>query len=104
MEAQEHFKLFGFTHLATIAVVMVLAIILTAISRNKKLQRWINPISGILAVILLSNEILWWIVAVNLNLWSLKWGLPLQICDLVIFVSTYSLIKHRQWVWELAYF
>ena len=57
-----------------------------------------------MAIFLLSNEIIWLIAAVNLKLWSLKWGLPLQICDLVIFASAYSLMRHRQWVWELAYF
>lgn len=104
MGVPEHFTLLGVTHLATLAVVMTLAFVLTGVARNKKLQGWINPIIGILAIILLSNEILWWIVAVNLKLWSLTWGLPLQICDLVIFASAYSLMKHRQWVWELAYF
>ncbi len=104
MGSPEHFKLFGFTHLATIAVIFTLACVLTGIARNKKLQPWVNPVSAILAVILLSNEIIWWIVAINLKFWSLRWGLPLQICDLVIFATAYSLMRHRQWVWDLAYF
>lgn len=104
MENPEHFQLFGFAHGVTIAIITALACVLAGIARNKKLQGWVNPISGILAIILLSNEIIWWIAAVNLKLWSLKWGLPLQICDLVIFTSAYSLMRHRQWVWELAYF
>lgn len=104
MESPGHFQLFGATHLATMAVVILLACVLTGIARNQKFQRWVNPVSAVLAVILLSNEIIWWIVAVNLKLWSLQWGLPLQICDLVIFASAYSLMRHRQWVWELAYF
>src|SRR3989338_6565397 len=104
MESADRFQLFGVVHCVSIGILIALACALTGIARNKKLQGWVNPISGVLAIILLGNEIIWWIVAVNLKLWSLTWGLPLQICDLVIFASAYSLIKHRQWVWELAYF
>ena len=99
-----HFQAFGPVHLITIALIVMIACLLVIIARHKNLKSWVEPISATLAIILLSNEIIWWIIGLNLGLFSLKWGLPLQICDLAIFLVAYSLIKQESWVWELAYF
>jgi hypothetical integral membrane protein (TIGR02206 family) len=98
------FELFGFVHWVTIAVIGLMAAVLVFLARTHRLKRWVEPMSGSLAVLLLGNEAIWLVLVVYLGLWDMQWGLPLQICDLAIFLTAYSLLHHRQWAWELAYF
>lgn len=98
------FKLFGTVHLATIAVILLTALFYVLAVRHPKLSRWGKPLSVFLAVVLLGNEIIFIGGAMVNGLWNYAWGLPLQLCDLAIFAVAYSLFRHKQWVWELAYF
>ena len=104
MSTVSHFRLFGPSHLITLAVIVSLAVALVVLARRRQSLKLCEALSGLLAILLLSNEFIWWIIAVNLHLWSLQWGLPLQICDLAIFAAAYSLIRHNQLIWETAYF
>ncbi len=104
IDPSHRFQPFGPVHLTTMAVIVFLTIVSVLIVRNRKFQNWIEPLCGTLAIFLLGNELIWWIVALNLHMFSLRWGLPLQLCDLVIFLVSFSLIRYNQWVWELAYF
>lgn len=100
----DSFQLFGLMHLTTIGIILLIAFILVVIARSAKCQNWIKPISWILAVVLLTNEIIFVTIVIRAGIWSYKWGLPLNICDLAIFAVAYSLIRHNQFVWEVAYF
>jgi len=104
MPSENHFELFGFAHFTTLFVILLTAVILVWIARNQNFRHWIKPIGIILASLLLINESIYLLGAVNLGLWNISWGLPLQICDLAIIAAAFSLIKHNQFVWEVAYF
>lgn len=60
--------------------------------------------SWFLAVVLLGNELIFMTMIIRSGLWSYKWGFLLNICDLAIFAVVYSLIRHNQFIWEIAYF
>lgn len=102
--AEKSFKLFDSAHLATITVILLVALFYVFVARHPKLNRWVKPLSVLLAVVLLGNEIIFIGGAMVNGLWDYTWGLPLQLCDLAIFAVAYSLFRHKQWVWELAYF
>ena len=102
--AGKNFKLFDPVHLTTIAVILLVALFYVFVARHPKLNRWVKPLSVLLAVVLLGNEIIFIGGAMVKGLWGYTWGLPLQLCDLAIFAVAYSLFRHKQWVWELAYF
>jgi len=98
------FQVFGTVHLTMLAVIFFIAGIFVGIARRQKSRNSIPIINGFLAIILLSNEGIWIVLAVSLGFWDITWGLPLQLCDLAIFAICYSLFKKNQWVWEIAYF
>jgi len=130
------FHTFNFIHLITIGIIFFIASSLVFIARYRKTRHLVKPISISLAIILLGNELIYFLIIVYNQTWSYRWGLPLQICDLAIFAVCYSLItglrksngrksekingrakpstdyyiiyekvsKHRQFIWELAYF
>jgi len=104
MRGATNFQIFNFAHLITLLIIILIACILVLLARSKRFNSWIRSISGTLAIILLGNELIGFIIAIKLGLWSLEWGLPLQICDLAIFAVVYSLIRHKQFIWEIAYF
>lgn len=102
--AEQTFKTFGPTHLATLAAILFVALLYVLIARHPKWNRWVKPLSVSLAVVLLGNEIIFISGAIVKGFWHYSWGLPLQICDLAIFAVAYSLFRYTPWVWELAYF
>ncbi len=104
MPATDNFETFGSVHLATLAVIFSVALFYVFVARHPRFQTWIKPMSVVLAFVLLTNEFIYVGGAFAKGLWRMYWGLPLQICDLAIFAVAYSLFRHRQWVWELAYF
>ena len=53
---------------------------------------------------MLANELIFIVGAVAKGFWEYTWGLPLHICDLAILAVAFSLFKHQQFIWELAYF
>jgi hypothetical integral membrane protein (TIGR02206 family) len=104
MTPEKNFTLFSPVHLATLAVIFLTALFYVFAARHPGSKRWVKPLSVLLAVVLLGNEIIYIAGAVIKGLWHYSWGVPLQLCDLAIFAVAYSLFRHKQWVWELAYF
>src|SRR5260370_23731130 len=59
-----------------------------------------------LAVVLVGDEVAWWIylVATHANRAELLYALPFQLCDAAIFVSAFALWFRRQILLEVTYF
>lgn len=100
MPTADRFDLFGLAHSITIAVIVGVACLLVFFARHPRFTQWTPTIRAILAIVLLSNEVIWWIISYFVGLWRL----PLQLCDLVLFAVVFSLLKHNPFIWELAYF
>lgn len=101
---QAGFQTFSFVHLATVAVIIFVAFFLAFIVRTKKFKALRLPISRLLFTIQIANELIFLFIIISIGVWDYKWGLPIQICDLAVFAVAFSLLKHNQFVWELAYF
>ena len=98
------FTTFSPEHLFAIGIIFFTAIVLVIIARSRRGSRLIKPLSWTLAVVGAGHELIWITGAIFTGHWHYSWGIPLQLCDLAIFAVAVSLIRHYQWVWELAYF
>lgn len=104
MPETDSFQLFSFLHLFTIGIILLIALVFTVIARSARYRNWVKPMSWFLAIVLLGNELIFMTIVIKSGIWSYKWGLLLNICDLAIFAVAYSLIRHNQFIWEIAYF
>jgi len=94
------FELFGAAHVTTLGVILTLGFGLGFAARRTRNPSAVKMINYGLAAALLGNAVVWAAGAVGKGIWKL----PLQICDLALFAAAYSLFRHNQFIWELAYF
>jgi hypothetical integral membrane protein (TIGR02206 family) len=92
-------------HVATVAVI---AISITALLVAARLRPgpWMVIAARTLAVILVADEIAWWVdlVVSHANKADLLYALPFQLCDMAIFISAFALWSRQQLLIELTYF
>ena len=98
------FITFGPVHLITLGLILFTALVLSGIARLERFRNYVPKIRYSLAGLLLANEFIYVVGLMIKGVWTYKWGLPLQICDLAIFAVAYCLIKHIAFIWEIAYF
>ena len=89
------FVQFGALHFLIAALVPVLAF---ALSRG---PQWLRIPLG---VFLLINEIIWYAFKLRTEGWRFPEGLPIQLCDLTLWLTVIALLTLNQWVFEAAYF
>jgi hypothetical integral membrane protein (TIGR02206 family) len=102
MLAPTDFRLFGPAHLSIIASVPACAAALAWLSRGTPNHaRWIRWVLGsLLAVVGLG----WYAYRFTMLGLRLPQGLPLELCDLSLWLTVYSLLRLSQASFELAYY
>jgi hypothetical integral membrane protein (TIGR02206 family) len=90
-------------HLATLAVIATCIAALVIAARLRP-GAWLVPASRSLAVLIVVNECGWWVWLGLQHTWSAGYALPLQLCDVVAFVSAAALWTRRPLLVELTYF
>lgn len=102
MRLQTNFHLFGPAHLSIILSVPVCAGILSWISYHKPgAARWIRlP----LATLLILSGLWWYWYRFRVMGVRLPQGLPLELCDISLWLTIYSLLKLNRRGFELAYY
>jgi len=102
MQAHANIRLFGLAHLSIVISVPVCAAGLAWIGRRKPaIARWIR---FTIAALLTFNGIWWdWYRFSALRV-RLPQGLPLELCDISLWLTIYSLVRLRQRSFELAYY
>ena len=97
------FVLFGPAHLASLAVVLLfnLSFILVRRSPSQKLRQVFRL--G-MAVWLLVNELSWHIWNWAIGEWNVQTMLPLQLCNVFVFLSAIMLFTRSRKIYEYAYF
>lgn len=90
-------------HLVTLGVIAVCVTALVTAARLRP-GAWTVPACRTLAVIILANELGWWVWLAGQHTWSASYALPLQLCDVVAFVAAAALWSRRPLLVELTYF
>jgi len=102
------FQFFDASHLSVLALVAFLSVSLPILtlrmggagSRTDWVLRW--SLAGIIAV----NEIIYWITDAVSGTWNIQTGIPIQICDMLVFMCPFALLfpKRFPFLSELTYF
>jgi hypothetical integral membrane protein (TIGR02206 family) len=88
-------------HLAALGVIAVAAALLVVAARRSP-GRWLK----VLAIVLLIDEVSWWVfvLAGGVPGSGLAQSLPLQLCDVAIFIAAAALWTRNQLLVEVTYF
>ena len=97
------FVLFGPVHLASLAVVLLfnLSFILVRRSSSPGLRRGLRL--GMAAWLVL-NELAWHVWNWAVGYWNVQTMLPLQLCNVFVFLSAVMLFTRSRTIYEYAYF
>ena len=96
------FHLFGPAHLAIIAAVPAIAVLLARVSRNFPAAR--SPIRKGLGIFLLINELIWYGFRYSQEGWRFPEGLPIQLCDVTLWLTIVAALWLIPWCYEFAYY
>jgi hypothetical integral membrane protein (TIGR02206 family) len=96
------FPTFGPVHLAILAAVLLVAGALAAVARRH--PRAATPIRLALAATIAADELAWYAHSVANGWVRPPRGLPLDLCDVVLWLTVLALVTRRQWVLEVVYF
>ena len=97
-----NFPLFGPIHLAILASIPLFAWLLSSIARKRPALA--TPIRVTAGSLLLINELIWYAFKAHKG-WFLSAGdLPLQLCDLTLWLTVVAMIWRVQFAFEFAFF
>jgi len=105
--APPHFRVFGPSHLAVLALTAGLTAVLSMLARRpggERTARMARITAWCLAAVLLLDEAAVVAVSAHSDLATLKDHLPFQLCDWVIFACVAALLWRSQQAYEMAYF
>jgi hypothetical integral membrane protein (TIGR02206 family) len=99
---ETNFRLFGPAHLLILAAIPGTAAALSFAARQRPAYgHWIRlTLGGFLA----TNELIWYSYKLRYEGWRFPEGLPLQLCDLALWLTVTAALALKPWAYELAYF
>jgi hypothetical integral membrane protein (TIGR02206 family) len=96
------FVLFSAVHLAIIAAIPALAGLLALSARRRPAVS--RPIRLVLGCFLLVNELIWYAWRIHTEGVRFPEGLPLELCDLALWMTVLTALTLKQWSFEVSYF
>jgi hypothetical integral membrane protein (TIGR02206 family) len=91
------------THLIAVAVILVINLGLVAF-RGRISDPGRLAIRYGLAALLIINEALWHWWNWKIGMWSMQYMLPLHVCNLLVFISAFTLVTKNYHAYEFIYF
>lgn len=98
------FKLFSITHIATLAIMIIINLFIIMYLKKKNKERLNNIFQYSLAGFMIINEAIYTIWSILTGDWSPRYSLPLHLCDMAMFFSAAMLISENYFIYEITYF
>ena len=95
-------QLFGPIHWAIIIAIPLLAGGLAMWAR--RVPAAARPLCIAIGIFLAAGEIAWWIFKYSHEGWRFPEGLPLQLCDLAVWLAVFACLTLRPLIYEFAYY
>jgi hypothetical integral membrane protein (TIGR02206 family) len=95
-------QLFGTTHLTLLALIAVLGTTLAWACRTCLLPS--RPVRLTFGFALAANELIWWIFRYSHEGFHFPRNLPLQLCDVTVWMTVAACLTLKPWVVEFDYF
>lgn len=97
-------EMFSSVHVNTMLVIALCCIAFIFFSRRLKSERDIKMTGFILGTITLLQQVSLYVWYTFSGMWSLQITLPLQLCDISIFIAILVMFKRSRYLMELLYF
>lgn len=101
---KEPFAVFSAIHGITLLAVFGINSALLVWLRKSKSEMLKDRFRRILAYLLLGNEIFYIVWSILSGSWSAEYSLPLQLCDIAVFLSAAMLLKNQYFIFEIVFF
>jgi len=95
-------RLFGPVHLLIIASIPALAGALVLLVRRRRPAA--RAVRLVLGWCLLTNELIWYAYRLDTEGFRFPEALPLQLCDLALWMTALAALTLKQWCFEIGYF
>jgi len=99
---RSNFRLFGLAHILILISVPVLGFALA--TWCKRSQRSATGVRYGMALFLSVNELVWYAYRLHYEGFRFPHALPLNLCDLTLWLTVAAILSLNQWAFELAYF
>jgi hypothetical integral membrane protein (TIGR02206 family) len=66
--------------------------------------RWVEPGARVIAVAVVLAEVGWWAITIADGTWTVRWSLPLHLCEAGCFVVAAALWWRTRFAFEVSYF
>lgn len=96
------FQLFSPIHFGILAAILGIAYGLAKVAG--RYPGWSTRVRQALAGLLIVNELIWYTYRYSNEGFRFPAGLPLQLCDALVWLTAAALLTEKQWVFEAAYF
>jgi hypothetical integral membrane protein (TIGR02206 family) len=66
--------------------------------------RWVSHSAKVIAVGVVLAEVGWWVISLINGWWTVRWSLPLHLCEAGVFILAAALWWRAQFAFEVSYF
>ncbi|TMD72159.1 MAG: TIGR02206 family membrane protein [Chloroflexi bacterium] len=88
--------------LPLVVIAAVIAAVLIAARRRP--GRWVDHGARVVAVAVVLAEVGWWVITIAQGTWTVRWSLPLHLCEAGCFLLAAALWWRARFAFETSYF
>ena len=85
-------------------VVIVVVILGVIYATRRRPGHWVDRGARVIAVSVVVAEVGWWVINMANGSWTVKWSLPLHLCEAGCFVLAAALWWRARFAFEISYF
>ena len=85
-------------------VVIALGIAAVLWATRRRPGRWVDQGARVIAVAVVLSEVAWWVINIVNGTWTVRWSLPLHLCEAGCFLAAAALWWRFRFAFEISYF